>query len=76
MHTKDFIPKQSGINAAIFAGTYQHQIESGNFDWGNVTFSVSHRISVIQRVYRLMFLLMILLLQAYFLKIYYSIYPT
>ena len=35
----DFIPKQTGLNAATFAGTYQHQTVTGHFDWGNVSFS-------------------------------------
>ena len=37
----DFIPKDADINAATFAGTYQHQTASGSFDWGEVTLSIS-----------------------------------
>lgn len=34
-----FIPKQAGINAATFAGVYEHQIGLGSIDWGNVSIS-------------------------------------
>lgn len=37
----EFIPKQQGINATTFAGTYQHQTGKGKIDWGNVTFSTT-----------------------------------
>ncbi len=34
-----FIPKQAGINAATFAGVYEHQTGLGRIDWGEISIS-------------------------------------
>ncbi|MBO7303744.1 MAG: hypothetical protein J6V09_00780 [Clostridia bacterium] len=36
----NFIPKQYGINAATFIGTYQHQIFPLSFGWDDISFSL------------------------------------